>query len=248
MDQSQKKCSQALRNIKRDPCSSSLIQAYQSASKKLDTTIQSEKAKCWRSFAAELRPSIPSNKVWKTLRAMEGRRKADVKNQPIENDAGKIFTTDMDKANGMTVEYASVSHAEIDRADSKPAYEEVRKSLRLPVDEPLDLNDGFSNMELTSALLKLKKGAPGLDQIHPLMLKNIADSAKCRLLGLFNRSWLESRVPSDWRKAVIIPIIKKNKPANKIKSYRPVALLSVVSKVLETMIASRMKLGRSQVG
>ena len=103
-------------------------------------------------------------------------------------------------------------------------------------------------MELTSALLKLKKGAPGLDQIHPLILKNIADSAKRRLLDLFNRSWLKSRVPSDWRKAVIIPIIKKNKPANKIKSYRPVALLSVVSKVLETMIASRIKTWAESTG
>ena len=73
------------------------------------------------------------------------------------------------------------------------------------------------------------------------MLKNITDSAKRRLLDLFNSSWLESRVPSDWRKAVIIPIIKKNKPANNIKSYRPEAFFSVVSKVLETMIASRMK-------
>ena len=153
-----KECSQALRYIKRDPCSSSLVQAYQSARKKLDTTIQTEKAKCWRSFAAELRPSTPSTNVWKTLRAMDGRSKADVKNQPIENDAGKIFTTDMDKANGMTKEYASVSHAKIDRADSKAAYEVVRKSLRVPVDESLDLNNGFSNMELTSAILKLKKG------------------------------------------------------------------------------------------
>lgn len=59
------------------------------------------------------------------------------------------------------------------------------------------------------------------------------------LLELLNRSWCSGVVPAAWRTATIIPIIKKNKPPNAFKSYRPVSLLSCISKTLERMVMNR---------
>ena len=51
----------------------------------------------------------------------------------------------------------------------------------------------------------------------------------------------EGRVPSQWKRALIVPIHKKNKPAECVRSYRLVSLLSVVSEVKERMVTNRIK-------
>ena len=55
---------------------------------------------------------------------------------------------------------------------------------------------------------------------------------------LFNRSFSEGRVPSAWKEAVVVPVFKgrcESSPSN----YRPIALLSIVSKVMEKIVHKR---------
>ena len=47
-------------------------------------------------------------------------------------------------------------------------------------------------------------------------------------------------MPSQWKKAIIVPILKKDKPPNEISSYRPISLTSVVAKVMERMVSRRL--------
>lgn len=58
-------------------------------------------------------------------------------------------------------------------------------------------------------------------------------------MELFNRSWNED-VRSIWKKAIIVPILKKNKPNNQLDSYRPISLTSVLAKTMERMVTSRL--------
>lgn len=46
---------------------------------------------------------------------------------------------------------------------------------------------------------------------------------------------------SNWKKAIIIPIPKRDKPPLKVTSYRPIALTSSVCKLAEKLVASRLK-------
>ncbi|KAJ4430235.1 hypothetical protein ANN_22447, partial [Periplaneta americana] len=43
-----------------------------------------------------------------------------------------------------------------------------------------------------------------------------------------------------WKKAIIVPIHKKGKPAHDVNSYRPIALLSKIAKTMESMIFNRL--------
>jgi hypothetical protein len=43
-----------------------------------------------------------------------------------------------------------------------------------------------------------------------------------------------------WKRATIIPIPKPNKPPSDPSSYRPISLLSIVSKLFERIIANRL--------
>ena len=210
---------------------------YNEAQKKLKDTVVESKRASWRSFAGTLEARTPTTKVWNTLRAMDGRRKSRLPNQPIRQDS-KTFITDRSKAEGAVRVYAQVSKVHIPRTDEKDAYMAYRGGLKT---EDEDMDKPFTRLDLNTVLGKTKASAPGLDGLHPLMLINLPEEGKDRLLHLINRSWTEGRVPSSWKLACIIPILKKDKPVDEIKSFRPVSLLPSIFKAMESLVQIRLK-------
>jgi hypothetical protein len=77
--------------------------------------------------------------------------------------------------------------------------------------------------------------SPGFDFIQGAFLKECAGVLAFPLARLFQLSYDQGRVPTEWKRAKVIPVHKKKSksdPAN----YRPIALLSLVSKVMERYI------------
>ncbi|KAK2712772.1 hypothetical protein QYM36_011461, partial [Artemia franciscana] len=62
--------------------------------------------------------------------------------------------------------------------------------------------------EVKDTISKLQPGATDSDGIHSLMLKNLPDTFVELLTELFNRSVIESAIPSEWNKAIVIPLLK----------------------------------------
>ena len=82
------------------------------------------------------------------------------------------------------------------------------------------------------------KKACGPDKMPILVLQETAKEIAPVLQSLFQQSLNESKIPSDWKKASIVPIFKKGdrtKPSN----YRPVSLTAVVSKMLEHIVVAQ---------
>ena len=79
----------------------------------------------------------------------------------------------------------------------------------------------------------------GPDQMHPRMLKELANEIAPALTELFNKSLEEGVVPLDWRVAAVSPIFKKGKKCM-AENYRPVSLTSIVCKVLEGLVREAM--------
>ena len=75
----------------------------------------------------------------------------------------------------------------------------------------------------------------GLDDLHPKLLKIAAPFIAQPLASLFNKSLSSGRFPSDFKRAKIIPVPKGNN-TNDIGNYRPISLLSGVSKILEKAV------------
>ena len=72
----------------------------------------------------------------------------------------------------------------------------------------------------------------GPDGISPRMLKEAAAVIYPSLCRLINLSLSSCKVPSEWKKAHVLPLHKK-KEKDILDNYRPVSLLSCVSKILE---------------
>ena len=82
--------------------------------------------------------------------------------------------------------------------------------------------------------------APGLDGIVVRCLQETAPTIVPILCHLFQRMLEDGSHPSAWRIARVLPIPKPDANPHLAKGYRPIALVSVLSKVLEGVVKDRL--------
>ena len=81
--------------------------------------------------------------------------------------------------------------------------------------------------------------ASGPDCIPVVVLKNCEPELSYILAELFNKCLKESCFPDCWKVSSVVPVFKNVGKRSTAKNYRPVSLLSVVSKVFEKLVNNR---------
>ena len=81
--------------------------------------------------------------------------------------------------------------------------------------------------------------ASGPDCIPVVVLKNCEPELSYILAELFNKCLKESCFPDCWKVSSVVPVFKNVGDRSTAKSYHPVSLLSVVSKVFEKLVNNR---------
>jgi retron-type reverse transcriptase len=100
----------------------------------------------------------------------------------------------------------------------------------------------FTVTEVREAIRKLRHTkAPGYDLINGLTLKQLPDIGLSAIVYIYNDILRTGYFPGQWKVSQIIPIHKHGKPADDIKSYRPISLLPILSKVFEKLLIVRLQ-------
>ena len=75
----------------------------------------------------------------------------------------------------------------------------------------------------------------GPDNIHPRILKELAEHLTEPVTLLFNKTIVNGVIPQDWKEAYVSPIYKKGTRSH-AENYRPISLTSILCKIMESFI------------
>ena len=110
---------------------------------------------------------------------------------------------------------------------------------------PLALNTRLTLLQILHAVDKIVKTSPTksclIDPWPIFLIKECIDILLPLLTKLVNCWLMEGCVPDAFKFAVVTPLIKKpNLPSDDLKSYRPVSGLSLLSKLVECVVARQL--------
>ena len=189
-----------------------------------------------RGVVNRINPDTSTKEVWDILRKFRGKQR--VVNCPILFRNRHCFTKE-EKANAMVYHYQSV----MSQSENIEYNEEDinRINVALNSNEEREYNKRFSMFEIKMGMKDLPTDkAIAKDEVHNQFVKKLPLNKVQDLLGIINRSWRLGEIPEDWKTALIIPIPKPEKNLELPGSYRPISLLSCLSKLVENLVARRL--------
>nr|XP_015928501.1 uncharacterized protein LOC107455448 [Parasteatoda tepidariorum] len=189
-------------------------QAWRRQSALFRKTVLVEKRKPFNDFIAGANDQRDGKKVFKFLSNIKnGGRRAPT--QPFQV-ANKTITTDTEIANAFVKHFTNTHQKNTHSRVTSRFLKRKLKSLLTDFDarpsaHPI-FNSFLSVEELTQAINCLKSGkSPGENGIHSEFLQHLGICALNTLLEFFIIIWDSGIVPSQWRRAIVIPIHKKDK-------------------------------------
>ena len=98
----------------------------------------------------------------------------------------------------------------------------------------------FSKSEVESLVRKINiSKSSGMNLLSSRLLKDSFQALSGKLTSLFNFSIQSNIFPSQWKKALVIPIPKTGDPHKK-ENYRPISLLPLPGKIMEKLVHTQL--------
>ncbi|KAL4107900.1 hypothetical protein QTP88_018173 [Uroleucon formosanum] len=203
----------------------------------------------WQTFREKLNTNLSCTRQYKNPEDINTTTKRLLKQHnvipPLKNGPAK-FETNAEKTEVLANHFASCFAS----TDEDAVYNDLNITNpdiyhSLPNDINVDSIGSISTtspIEIQKIIVKLaNKKSPGYDLITNKILKNVTPKVLPYLASLYNSAMRFGTFPSSWKHAIIIPIHKPGKLAHSPSSYRPISLLSSLSKLYERILLNRLK-------
>ena len=231
----------AYRAVRKYPTENNAIE-YKKLRAKARRVIKDTKKECWRRYCGGLGIETSIGEIWRAVHRMTGvvrKRK-----MPVLEEEGVVATSDVEKAKLCEDKFKAVhSGTNIGEEGIRKRNETLRQhisKLEINEDNSDTVNLYFSLEELRRAINKGRRTAPGKDGISYEIFKRLGEPVLDEILALINNVWKEGTIPTSWKQAVVVPILKPGKNAAQPGSYRPIALTAVLCKIMERMVTDRL--------
>ena len=213
--------------------------AYNRASAKVRKLTNSSKREKFQKTCNDLDLHREGHKAWALVHNLSGEKRIS-NPKPLKTIEGEI-AEDQKKANAHNKYFASVNKASKPTEEHKVLLKSLKAREKAPNASIKYFEDDLTMNELHSALRKLKsRKTPGPDNLHNEMIKNLGTEGKKVILNFINITWKQGQLPSIWKTATIVPVLKKDKCPEELSSYRPISLTSCLGKVAEKIINTRL--------
>ena len=173
-------------------------------------------------------------KYHQTLRLLTGRARDDYI-PPLEGPEGDILTDDTEKAKLFNDYFATQATINIPDTQALPP-NDARHDIPVPTLSEITTNETEVLQQLNS--LDPNKST-GPDEIPVKLLKLSALLIVKPLSDLFNKSLSSGIYPSKFKEANVRPIFKNKGSPSDHTCYRPISLLSSISKIFERIVHKR---------
>lgn len=200
--------------------------------------IKSQKESSWNQFIDNINLSTTPKDFWNQINKVAGKK--TLNNITSLNINGNIIQDPFTIANTLATSFTNSSTNNVNRR--KYILKSSKKLNIVPTQTVHQINQSISYIEFNIALHNTKNSSsPGFDNINYQSIKNLPQQYIFELIDIYNLILSEGEFPSQWKKAKIIPILKPNSDPFQPNSYRPISLLSCLSKLLEKIIAKRIQ-------
>ena len=197
---------------------------------RISASLAASSRKKWLETVSDADRRTKPTRFWRLLKNLSGKRTSSAPNQPIVFK-NKFYTKRTAIANRFVKQYTNI-------VEYKPCKESRKIIKEIKFNNPLD--DSYVPFDETSVIeaIKQSRGSPsaGPDNLTMIHLKHLGPSGIRYLTHLFNLSVRGADLPSIWKNAHVIPVLKPKKPADQGTSYRPISLLCPAVKVLERLL------------
>ena len=200
-----------------------------------------KKRQSFRNFTSSINSKVHSKKVWNMVQKLTGKKVPSHLNH-LKDEQGNFITDSKGISNKFGEAFSHNSSSNNYSQDFRDNVKNQQEST------PIDFSDNtyhrynkkFKLRDLKRSIKRAKASAPGPDEVHYLILKNLPNETLIILLDLINEYWESHNFPPSWKEALVIPLPKEGKDHNYANSYRPIALTSCICKTVERMVNERL--------